>query len=158
MFMPKTDIVFHPWYVHRPRDKLKGELGIEAKRRRNIISCENSYVPSWPSDRLFSMCETNQLRHSKINGRKPIKKEGCFSLYFSCIDEAYQFYSVLFRIIETFHINLKNKTKWNNFHFILNLGSFWIFQLNFSRNVLISFHMFCFGLEKPLNQIKSGSI
>jgi len=54
---------------------------------------------------LFSMCETNQLRHCKINGRKPIKKEGCFSLYFSCIDQDCHFHSVLPGMIETFHIH-----------------------------------------------------
>jgi hypothetical protein len=35
---------------------------------------------------------------------------------------------------ETFHTNSKNETKRNNFHLILNLGPFRIFQLNFGRN------------------------
>jgi len=55
---------------------------------------------------------------------------------------------------ETFHINLKNRTKQNNLHLILNLGPFWIFRLNFDRNVPVSFHMFRFALEKSLNQIE----
>ena len=69
-----------------------------------------------------------------------------------------QFRSVSPRIIKTFHTNSKNETKRNNFHLILNLGLFQIFQLNFSRNVPVSFHMFRSGLEKSLNQIESGSI
>jgi hypothetical protein len=56
-------------------------------------------------------------------------------------------------MIEIFYINLKNKIKRINFHLILNLDLFWIFQINFGWNVPVSFHMFRSGLEKPLNQI-----
>jgi len=69
-----------------------------------------------------------------------------------------QFYSVLSRIVKILHINSKNKIKWNNFNLILNLDSFWIFRLNSGKNVPVSFHMFRFALEKPLNQIESYSI
>jgi hypothetical protein len=54
---------------------------------------------------------------------------------------------------ETFHTNLKNRTKQNNFHLISNLDLFRIFRINFGRNVSVSFQMFCSGLQKPLNQI-----
>jgi len=59
---------------------------------------------------------------------------------------------------EIFHINLKNGTKRNNFHLILNLGLFRIFWLNFGQNFSVSFHMFRSALEKSLNQIESCSI
>ena len=72
--------------------------------------------------------------------------------------QGYQFCSILFEMTETFHINLKNGTKRNNFHLILNLGSFRIFRLNFGRNIPVLFHMFRYGLEKPLNLIEPGSI
>jgi hypothetical protein len=73
-------------------------------------------------------------------------------------NQGYQFYFVSFEMAKTFYINLKNGIKQNNFHLILNLDPFRIFQLNFGRNVPVSFHMFRSGLEKPLNQIKPGSI
>jgi len=95
---------------------------------------------------------------SPSNSHKPhvgIKKN---KLEVLSLSQCCQFRSVLPEIIETFHTNSKNETKQNNFHFILNLDPFRIFQLNFSRNVLISFHMFRSGLEKPLNQIEHGSI
>jgi D-alanyl-lipoteichoic acid acyltransferase DltB (MBOAT superfamily) len=72
--------------------------------------------------------------------------------------QGYQFCFILFEMTETFHINLKNGTKRNNFYMILNLGPFRIFRLNFGRNVPVSFHMFCSALEKPLNQIEPCSI
>jgi hypothetical protein len=75
-------------------------------------------------------------------------------LKFSCLEQGCQFRSVSLRMAETFHTNLKNKTKQNKFHLILNLGPFWIFQLNSARNISVSFHMFCSALEKLLNQIE----
>jgi hypothetical protein len=69
-----------------------------------------------------------------------------------------QFRFVLFGMAETFHINLKNRKKWNNFYLISNLGPFRIFWINFGWNVPVSFHMFRSTLEKLLNQIKPGSI
>ena len=59
---------------------------------------------------------------------------------------------------EIFRINSKNKIKKNNFHLISNPGPFQILQLNFSRNIPVLFHMFCYGLEKLLNQIEPGLI
>jgi len=76
----------------------------------------------------------------------------------SFLEQGCQFYFIFSGIAEIFHINSKNRTKRNNFHFILNLGPFCIFRLNFGRNVSVSFHMFRSGLEKPLNQIEPGSI
>jgi hypothetical protein len=73
----------------------------------------------------------------------------CFSR-----NQGYQFCSVLFGMVKTFHTNSKNRTKWNKFHLILNLGPFWIFRLNSARNVPVPFHMFHSALEKPLNQIE----
>jgi hypothetical protein len=52
---------------------------------------------------------------------------------------------------ETFHTNSKNKTEQFSSHF--KSRSILIFRINFDRNVPVSFHMFCSGLEKPLNQI-----
>ena len=46
---------------------------------------------------------------------------------------------------ETFHINLKNETKRNKFHLILNLGPFRKFRPNSGRNVPVSFRLFRFG-------------
>ena len=69
-----------------------------------------------------------------------------------------QFRSVPSGMAETFHTNLKNGTKRNKFHLILNLGPFRIFRLNSARNVPVSFHMFRSALEKPLNQIEHRSI
>ena len=69
-----------------------------------------------------------------------------------------QFHSVSPEMTETFHINSKDGTKRNNFHLILNLGPFRIFQLNFGRNVPVPFHMFRSALEKSLNQIEPYSI
>jgi len=45
---------------------------------------------------------------------------------FTCrwLRQGWQFYFVLFEMIEIFYINLKRKTKWNNFHLILNLDPF----------------------------------
>jgi len=76
----------------------------------------------------------------------------------SYLTQGCQFHSVSSGMAETFHTNSKNRTKRNNFHLISNLGLFWIFQLNFGRNVPVSFHMFHSGLEKPLNQIEPDSI
>jgi hypothetical protein len=91
-------------------------------------------------------------------------KPGCFVENFSacviwvffkrkmvCLNQGCQFYSVSSRMVETFHTNSKNKTKQNNFHLILNLSPFRIFQLNFDRNVPVLFYMFRSALEKPLN-------
>jgi len=47
--------------------------------------------------------------------------------------------------------------KRNNFHLILNLDPFQIFRLNFGRNIPVSFYIFCFGLEKPLNEIQTST-
>jgi hypothetical protein len=58
---------------------------------------------------------------------------------------------------ETFRINSKNEAKQNNFHLILNLGLFWIFRINFGRNILVLVHMFHFGLEKLLNQTQTST-
>ena len=69
-----------------------------------------------------------------------------------------QFCSVSSGMVETFHINSKNETKRNKFHLILNLDPFWIFRLNSTRNVPVSFHMFRSTFEKPLNQIEPYSI
>jgi len=69
-----------------------------------------------------------------------------------------QFRFVSSEMTKIFYTNLKNRIKQNNFNLILNLDPFRIFQLNFGRNVPVSFHMFRSGLEKPLNQIKPGSI
>jgi len=69
-----------------------------------------------------------------------------------------QFRFVSSGMAETFHANSKKGTKQNNFHLILNLGPFWIFRLNFGRNVPVSFHMFRFAIKKPLNQIEFCSI
>ena len=73
-------------------------------------------------------------------------------------DQGCQFRSVSPGMAETFHTNSKNETKRNKFHLILNLGPFRIFQLNSTRNVPVSFHMFRSALEKPLNQIEPCSI
>jgi len=81
-----------------------------------------------------------------------------FSLSFCSFIKGCQFRSILSRITEIFHTNSKNGTKRNNFHLILNLGSFRIFRLNFGRNIPVLFHMFRYGLEKPLNLIEPGSI
>jgi len=67
--------------------------------------------------------------------------------------QGYQFYFISLGMTEMFHTNSKNETKRNKFHLILNLGSFRIFRLNSTRNVPVSFHMFCSALEKSLNQI-----
>jgi hypothetical protein len=75
-----------------------------------------------------------------------------------CWYEGCQFRSVSPGMAETFHTNSKNETKRNNFHLILNLGPFRIFQLNFGRNVPVSFHMFRSALEKSLNKIEPYSI
>jgi hypothetical protein len=72
--------------------------------------------------------------------------------------KGYQFCSVSSGIAKIFHTNLKNKTKRNKFHLILNLGPFRIFRLNSARNVPVSFHMFRSTLEKSLNQIEHCSI
>jgi hypothetical protein len=69
-----------------------------------------------------------------------------------------QFRSVSLGIAETFHTNLKNGTKRNKFHLILNLDPFRIFRSNSARNVPVSFHMFSSTLEKLLNQIEPCSI
>jgi len=74
------------------------------------------------------------------------------------LNQGCQFRSVSSGMAETFHTNSKNRTKQNKFHLILNLGSLWIFRLNSARNVPVSFHMFRFALEKPLNQIEPYSI
>jgi hypothetical protein len=71
--------------------------------------------------------------------------------------EGCQFRSVSSGITETFRTNSKNGAKQNNFHLILNLGLFRIFQINFGRNVLVLFHMFRFGLEKSLNQTQTST-
>jgi len=76
----------------------------------------------------------------------------------SSLDQGCQFYFISFKIIEIFYINLKNRTKRNKFYLILNLGLFRIFQLNSTRNVPVSFHMFHSALEKSLNQIEPCSI
>ena len=55
-------------------------------------------------------------------------------------------------MIKIFYINSKNKTKQNNFYFILNFDPFQIFRINFGQNVPVLFHIFRFGLEKLLNQ------
>jgi hypothetical protein len=77
---------------------------------------------------------------------------------FKCSNQGCQFRSISFGMAETFHTNLKNGTKRNKFHLILNLGLFRIFRLNSTRNVPVSFHMFRSALEKPLNQIEPCSI
>ena len=74
------------------------------------------------------------------------------------INQGCQFHFISFRMVEIFHINLKNRTKRNKFHLILNFGPFRIFRLNAARNVPVSFHMFRSALEKPLNQIEPCSI
>ena len=82
-----------------------------------------------------------------------------FSCKFNvCHNQGCQFRSIFSGMAETFHTNSKNKTKRNNFHLILNLSPFRIFRLNVSRNVPVSFHMFRFDLEKPLNQIEPSLI
>ena len=75
-----------------------------------------------------------------------------------CWKQGYQFRSVSLEIAKTFRTNSKNKTKRNKFHLILNLSPFRIFQLNSTRNVPVSFHMFRSALEKLLNQIEPCSI
>jgi len=92
---------------------------------------------------------------------KFLKKRDAFTEYCYLalgMNQDCQFRSVLFRIVEMFHINSKNGTKRNKFHLILNLGPFRIFLLNSTRNVPVSFHMFRSALEKPLNQIEPCSI
>jgi hypothetical protein len=69
------------------------------------------------------------------------------------IKQGCQFQSVSSGMAETFHTNSKNRTKWNNFHLISNLGPFRIFRLNSGQNVSVSFRMFCSSLEK-LNYFK----
>jgi hypothetical protein len=72
------------------------------------------------------------------------------------LERSSKFLSILFEMDEIFYINLKNKIKQN--YFILNLGLFLTFQLNFGWNVSVSFYMFHSGLEKSLNQIEPDSI
>ena len=66
--------------------------------------------------------------------------------------------SISFRFVGNGQNILYQFTKRNKFHLILNLGSFRIFRLNSARNVPVSFYMFRFALEKPLNQIEPCSI
>ena len=125
------------------------------------------------SNTIFSMCMTSKFCFLDISKVKAPENYNCVNssindrrqtsifrpgLHEPGMNQGCQFCSVSSGMAETFHTNSKNGTKRNNFHLILNLGPFRIFQLNFIRNVPVSFHMFCSGLEKPLNQIEPGSI
>jgi hypothetical protein len=95
-------------------------------------------------------------------------KPGCYvEIVFACVIWVFfllKKWPVLIKVINFVPFRLKwlkhsipiQKTEQNRtiFHLILNLGPFWIFRLNFDRNVPVSFHMFRSALEKSLNQIE----